>query len=142
VVPLLLQSRQAVHCSAAADRSRHSPLVHARVGAAVGAAVGAVVGAAVGALVGDVVGVLVGSGLGCRVGTLVGLLVGAGVGANVGVLVGTATQAVAASAPTVHAPGRQAWHAWYAALSWYLPDGQWMQLLDAAHAWYRPVLQA
>ena len=34
------------------------------------------------------------------------------------------------------------WHRWYAALSWYLPDGQWKQLVWPAQVAYLPVSHA
>jgi hypothetical protein len=121
---LVLHARHGVHCSPVAAMSRHSSLVHARVGAAVGTLVGALVGAAVGASVGVSVGALVGTLVGVAVGLSVGAFVGSLVGAFVGAEVGVATQAVAAIAPPVQVPAPQASHLWYSDMSWNLPDGQ------------------
>jgi hypothetical protein len=55
----------------------------------------------------------------------VGAAVGVAVGESVGDAEGIATQAVPPPMPSVHSPIAHAWHSWYAALSWYLPDGQW-----------------
>ena len=100
------------------------------VGYAVGDAVGEAVGYAVGNAVGDDVGYDVGYAVGDDVGTAVGTAVGYGVG--------TLTQAVCDCLPSVHVLSEQAWHMWYPLASWYLPLGQWSQLLLAAQALYLP----
>jgi hypothetical protein len=75
------------------------------------------------------VGCAVGWSEGCAVGAAVGVSVGASVGSAagsaVGAGVGTATHAVVPWKPSVHVATPHSWHSWYAALSWYLPDGQW-----------------
>ena len=68
----------------------------------------------------------------------VGDVVGALVGALVGAVVGMAAHSVQRSLPAVHVPLAQVWHQWYLVLSWYLPDGQWKQLVLAVHALYVP----
>jgi hypothetical protein len=114
-----------VHAADQAEKSRNVPGTHAGEGDAVGAAVGLAVGAAVGA----------------AVGVWVGLADGAAVGAAVGAGVGIAWQTEAPATAAVQPPRGQSWHRWYAALSWYLPAGQWKQLVWPVQAAYWPAAQ-
>jgi len=107
--------------------------------AGVGAAVGTCVGVAVGSSVGDAVGSAVGEDVGAAVGTAVGCAVGCAVGLAVGAVVGTATHSVCDCRPAVHVVAAQRWQVWNATWSWYLPLGQWKQLVLPVHALYRPV---
>ena len=74
--------------------------------------------------------------------------VGVAVGVSVGAAVGIAAHAVWPCAPPVHCPAAQPWHmlcphwSWYAAISWYLPDGQCSQFVLPVHALYFPVAHA
>jgi hypothetical protein len=89
--------------------------------------------------VGIGVGVAVGAGDGLKLGPGVGLKVGLALGLAVGAAVGMEAHAERACAPSVHVPAAQPWHRWYSSLSWYLPDGQWKQLVLPTHALYCPV---
>jgi hypothetical protein len=75
--------------------------------------------------------------VGLAVGACVGVSVGDGVGENVGGIVGAGVgipmHAVAPCTPAVHVKASQSWQPWYAVLSWYLPDGQWKQLVADVH---------
>jgi hypothetical protein len=82
-------------------------------------------------VVGALVGALVGASVGVSVGLAEGLAVGYGVG--------TAKHAVKPTFPSVHSDAGQSWHMWYVFLSWYLPDGQWKQLVCPVHGPYLPV---
>jgi hypothetical protein len=84
---------------------------------------------------------LVGDAVGYAVGYAVGAAVGAAVGYAVGYAVGMATHSVSPSASAVHLAAAHAWHSWYFSLSWYLPVGQWSQLVLPVHAWNLPTLQ-
>jgi hypothetical protein len=83
---------------------------------------------------GGSVGAVVGDGVGNEVGMGVGAALGKAVGAYVGTAVGTLTHSVAPAKDAVHAPTSHAWHSWYAVLSWYLPLGQWKQLVAEVQA--------
>jgi hypothetical protein len=102
--------------------------VGALVGEAVGYAVGALVGDAVGYAVGYAVGALVGDAVGYAVGALVGDAVGYAVGYGVGIIMHSVRPVVESA---VHVPVAQSTHALYSVVSWYLPDGQWSQDVDA-----------
>jgi hypothetical protein len=104
--------------------------------------VGVEVGVEVGALVGVSVGALVGALVGEAVGALVGVSVGLAVGFAVGLGVGTTRQAVSPMMPSVHVPDKHSWHSWYFTRSWYLPDGQWKQLVWPVQAAYLPTPQS
>jgi hypothetical protein len=106
------------------------------------AGVGDVVGEGVGFGVGEGVGEGVGFGVGVKVGLGVGLTVGLGVGFGVGAAVGIATHSVSPSASAVHVVAAQSWHSWYFFFSWYLPVGQWKQLVWPVQAAYLPVSQS
>jgi hypothetical protein len=98
--------------------------------------------AAVGDIVGVAVGAVVGAGEGLALGACVGVLVGTAVGLGLGLAVGTAAHAVWPIWPLVHSAAPQAWHRWYASLSWNLPDGQWKQLVEPRQAVNLPAEQA
>jgi hypothetical protein len=104
--------------------------------------VGVEVGVEVGALVGVSVGALVGALVGEAVGALVGVSVGLAVGFAVGVGVGTMMQSAWPVEPAVHWPVAQSWHVAYFTRYWYVPDGQWTQLLWPVQAAYWPALQS
>ena len=87
--------------------------------------VGGNVGLGVGAKVGLGVGVKLGAGVGDKVGLGVGVAVGAGVGAAVGM----ASHSVLPSRLFVHVVAAHRWHKPYFFWSWYLPVGQWKQLV-------------
>jgi hypothetical protein len=75
---------------------------------------------------------LVGDAVGYAVGALVGALVGAAVGYAVGYGVGIIMHSVLPVVePSVHVPVAQPTHALYSVVSWYLPDGQCRQDVDA-----------
>ena len=107
------------------------------VGTSVGLAVGYVVGATEGAAVATV-GADVGPTVGCAVGADVGTAVGNAVGAGVGI----DTHTVSPCFPSVHVPNAHELQRSYTSASWYLPEGQWSQLVLACAAAMLPDAQA
>jgi hypothetical protein len=112
--------------------------VGVKVGAGVGETVGLAVGLGLGAKVGLGLGENVGLGVGAKVGLGVGAKVGAGEGLAVGAAVGMSEHPIWPVNPDVHVVVRQSWHRWYFFLSWYLPAGQWKQLVWPVHGEYEP----
>jgi hypothetical protein len=76
------------------------------------------------------------------VGEADGSAVGVGVGDNVGASVGIATHPVCADWPLVQVLPAQSWHTQYDTLSWYLPDGQWKQVVCFTIAVILPTAQS